>query len=99
MIYFKSSNGRTYEADFNKRYPWMEDNRFWLEIVVGDPIECVNDGSGDPRCYALAPYYDPIAGTIKWINDMCDEQELINAFAPDDLREYLDKVVKNLVLL
>ena len=96
---FESSNGRTYEADFNKKYSWMEDNRFWLEIVKGDPIRCRDDGTGDDKVYAIAPYYDPIAGTIKWINDMYNEQDMIDAFAPQDLREYLDEVVKHIILL
>ena len=96
---FKSSNGRTYEANFNKKYPWLEDNRFYLEIIAGNPIKCRDDGTGDDRVYAIAPYYDPIAGVIHWVNTERDEQELIEAFVPDDLREYLDKVVKNIVLI
>jgi hypothetical protein len=96
---FKSSNGRTYKADFNKKYSWLEDNRFYLEIIKGNPIRCRNDGSGDDRVYAIAPYYDPIAGIIYWENKGRDEQDMINAFVPQDLREYLDKVVRKLVLL
>ena|SRR5271165_5990105 len=97
---FKSSNGRTYEIDFNRKYSWLEDNRFWLEIVEGDPIRCRDfDSSGDDRVYAIAPYYNAMAGTIQWINLEREEQELINAFVPQDLREYCDKLVKNLVLL
>lgn len=96
---FKSSNGRTYEATFNKKYSWLEDNRFYLEIIKGDPIKCRDDGSGDDRVYAIAPYYDLAAGIIFWKNKQYDEQDMIDAFAPQDLRKYLDKVIKNLILL
>ena len=98
---FASSNGRTYKIDFNQRYGWMEYDRFYIEIVKGDPIRIDHwdDGSGDNRCYSIAPRYDKVAGIIHWANPMYDDTKLIAAFVPDDLREYLDKVVKNLILL
>lgn len=98
---FESSNGRTYQIDFNRVCSWLGDDQFWIAIVKGDPIRVDDwdDGSGDNRCYALVPCYDKISETILWDNPLYHDSKITMAFVPDDLREFCDKVVRNLVLL
>jgi hypothetical protein len=100
-MHFKASNDRTYEITFNLE---IFNNRFYLFIVEGGPVEDIwnrYDDGHNPKhdlTIGIAPFFNPQAGMVDWDNNWY-HPKFIEAFVPPDLKEYCERVVRNLVLL
>jgi hypothetical protein len=100
---FQASNGRTYKIDFNQFPPSvLEGDRFWLGIVEGDPINAFDEDSDEYEdngaTIAIAPFFNSQTGLIDWDNSMYS-REFLDVFVPPDLKEFCERVVRNLMLL